>query len=409
MSAPRPVASALNRMPVLATLHRRLRETSPLATCRVGMVFHQTAEAAVLALVVRAAGAELRMVPSKVATADPAVVPELEAAGIEVETPSNEAQRQACLGRIADDEPQLLIDNADLFRLWHGDGGPQHPVLGSTVHSRSACALVERHCETRKPRHPVLAVGSTPAKLDLESRYGTGQSVIASLIGVTGMQLSGKRVTVVGYGNVGRGMATFLRGLKAHVTVVQSSPYRALEALLDGFEVRPLGEAVAASDVVLTATGSEAVLGRRELLLLRDGTVIANIGRNQEIDVEALEELADKVHGLDRNVTVYRLGDAEILLLGGGHQFNHVAGSANSSEIMDLSLSLHVLGLIHLRQQNSSAPPTVRPVPPSLVDEMARLKLDSLGIYASVSDPLTSAPPQPGRKSGGDHAVHSSN
>lgn len=407
MSGGRPVARALARMPVLSELRRRLDAARPLAGARVAMVFHQTAESAALAAVVRAAGAALRVIPSKTATADPAVAAELVELGVSLDSPADEDERRRCLGRVRDDEPHLMIDNADLFRLWHGDGAePPPPVLGATVHSRSACRIVEEHVHGGgELRYPVLAVGSTPAKLDLESRYGTGQSAVASLIRATGLQLSGKRVVVVGYGNVGRGAARFLRGLNARVVVVQSSPYRALEALLDGFDVQPLDDALGRADVVLTATGGRHVVAAGELHRLPHGAVLGNLGRDQEIDVAALTRLADAVTVVDSNLTEYRLGDATVQLLGGGHQFNHVAGSANSSEIMDLSLALHVLGLVHLWRQPPSGEPRVEPVPEFLVDEMARIKLGSMGVAVGASDPPTPSSHPLGREPGGDHAV----
>lgn len=157
--------------------------------------------------------------------------------------------------------------NADLFTFWHNTDQPP-PVIGSSVHSRSACMVLERHWE-EKPEvlFPIIAVGASPLKLELESTFGTGQSVIDALIRVTGLQLSGKRIAVIGYGNVGSGIARFAKGLNARVSIVQNSAYRALKAVIDGYNVISLDSALERSDIVLSATGATGVVRGEHLKL----------------------------------------------------------------------------------------------------------------------------------------------
>lgn len=374
------VARAFEQMPVLRAIHDRFAESRPLDGARVAVVFHATRQAACLALTLDAGGAQVRFVPSKAATVEPQVSEALEAAGIEVARVGGEAERAEALRGVLAFAPHLAVDNADLFTLWHATASPP-PLLCASVHSRGACDVVEDYRDShRELRFPVIAVGAAPLKLELESTHGTGQSVVTALILATGLQLGGKTVVVVGYGNVGSGVARFARGLNARVCVVQNSAFRALKAVMDGYEVLPLAEALAKADVVITATGSRDVLTGAHFPLLRDGAYIGNVGRSQEIDVAALSRIADSTHPLDGTLTEYGLGGKRVVLMGGGHQFNHMAGCANSSEIMDLSLALHALGLEYVWCQRPALTPTIHDVPPAVAERVSLAKLNQLGI-----------------------------
>jgi adenosylhomocysteinase len=378
------VAQAFEHMPVLLALRNRFLETEPLRGTRVAIVFHLTKEAGCLALTLQAAGAEIRFVPSKTATIEPHITEELTAAGVDVVQVRTEGERAQALSEIPAFAPHLAVDNSDLFTLWHGLAEPP-PLLCASVHSRGACDIVERYWQShRKLLFPVLAVGSSPIKLELESTHGTGQSVVAALIQTTGLQLGGKQVVVVGYGNVGGGVAHFARGLNARVCVVQNSAFRALKAVMDGFEVLPLPEALERADVVITATGSSGVLREDHFSLLRNGVYLGNVGRAQEIDVRALSRIGKPVRKLDEHLTEYRINHNRIVLIGDGHQFNHMAGCANSSEMMDLSLSLHALGLEYVWCKRPALSPSIHPVPFVVAESVARAKLDQLGVKLSV-------------------------
>ncbi|MET0648966.1 MAG: adenosylhomocysteinase [Pyrinomonadaceae bacterium] len=375
------VARAFEQMPVLLAIRDRFAETRPLSGARVAVVFHLTRQAACLALALEAGGAQVRFIPSKAVTVESQVSEELGAAGIEVSRVGSEAERAEALRGVQAFAPHLMVDNADLFTLWHGLADPPPPPLCASVHSRGACDVVEAHWERhRELLFPVIAVGSAPIKLELESTHGTGQSVVTALILATGLQLGGKNVVVVGYGNVGSGVARFARGLNARVCVVQNSAFRALKAVMDGYEVLPLSEALPRADVVITATGARGVLTEEHFPLLRDGVYIGNVGRSQEIDVAALSSVADSALRLDDNLTEYGVGGKRIVLMGGGHQFNHMAGCANSSEMMDLSLSLHALGLEYVWCQRPKLTASIHDVPTAVAESVSLAKLNQLGI-----------------------------
>jgi adenosylhomocysteinase len=378
------VSQAFERMPVLLGIRNRFLETEPLRGTRVAIVFHLTKEAGCLALTLQAAGAEICFVPSKTATIEPHVTEELTSARIEVVRAGSEEERAEGLREVPAFAPHMIVDNSDLFTLWHTLSEPP-PLLCASVHSRGACDIVERHWQSHcRLLFPVLAVGSSPIKLELESTHGTGQSVVTALIQTTGLQLGGKNVVVVGYGNVGSGVAHFARGLNARVCVVQNSAFRALKAVMDGFEVLPLAKALARADVVITATGASGVLREEHFPLLRDGVFLGNVGRAQEIDVSALSRVGKPVRQLDAHLTEYRINHNRVVLIGDGHQFNHMAGCANSSEMMDLSLSLHALGLEHVWCKRPALSPAIHPVPAIVAESVARAKLDQLGVTLSA-------------------------
>jgi adenosylhomocysteinase len=374
------VSRAFEQMPVLRAIRNRFVETQPLRAARVAIVFHLTKEAACLALTLRAGGAEIRFIPSKAATIEPQIAQELIAGDVAVVHVGNEEERIAALREIPAFAPRMVVDNSDLFTLWHGLADPP-PLLCASVHSRGACDIVEAYCATHDQLlFPVIAVGSSPIKLELESTHGTGQSVVTALIQATGLQLGGKSVVVVGYGNVGRGVAHFARGLNARVSIVQNSAFRALKAVMDGFEVLPLSQALARADVVITATGSSGVMTEDHFSLLRDGVFVGNVGRSQEIDVRALARIGKSIRKIDDNLTEYRINGKRIVLMGNGHQFNHMAGCANSSEMMDLSLSLHALSLEHVWCRRPALSASIHHVPSIVSESVARAKLDQLGV-----------------------------
>jgi adenosylhomocysteinase len=374
------VSRAFEQMPVLFAIRNRFAETQPLRGTRIAVVFHLTKESACLALTLQSGGAAVRFIPSKTATIEPQVAQELTSADISVARTGDEEKRTAALHEIPAFAPQMVVDNSDLFTLWHGLAKPP-PLLCASLHSRGACDIAEAYWESNQElRFPVIAVGSSPIKLELESTHGTGQSVVAALIQATGLQLGGKNIVVVGYGNVGRGVAHFARGLNARVCVVQNSAFRALKAVMDGFEVLPLSQALSRADVVITATGASGVLREEHFSLLRDGVFVGNVGRSQEIDVRALSRIAEVSRQLDDNLMEYQINGKRIVLMGNGHQFNHMAGCANSSEMMDLSLSLHALSLEYVWCQQPALSAAIHHVPSIISESVARAKLDQLGI-----------------------------
>ena len=377
------ISRAFELMPVLREIRDRFENTKPLRGARVAVVFHLTREAACLAVTLHTGGAEVCFVPSKLATVERRVERELMDRAIKVSQAESEPQRAKHLREMLSFAPHMIVDNADLFSLWHEVANPP-PLVCASLHSRGACGVAEAYWERHKEfRFPVIAVGSSPMKLELESSYGTGQSVVTALIQAAGLQLSGKTVVVIGYGNVGSGIAEFAKGLNARVVVVQRSAFRALKAVMDGYEVLPLSKALAHADVVLTATGMAGVLSEKQFRVLRDNVLLGNVGREQEIDVARLSRLATHTRTINETLTEYEVEGKRIILMGNGHQFNHMAHCANTSEMMDLSLSLHALSMEYVWNDRPHLANCINPVPAHLAERVAQSKLNQLGISTS--------------------------
>ncbi|MEV0263649.1 adenosylhomocysteinase [Streptomyces sp. NPDC050617] len=373
---------AWRQMPVLAGLRRRFRPEKPLRDVRIAAALHISPESAHLLVALKDAGAHILLHPSNPRTVDAGAVTELERhRTIRVLTPSPGADPGHLPAQLDDFRPQLLIDNSSLLVACAEHPQAAWELAGATVHSRSGTQTVQALAAAGSPLTvPVLSLVDNPLKNAIETPMGTGQSTAAAVIGATGMQLSGKHVAVIGYGTAGRGIASYVSALRARVTVVDVSAVACLRAAAAGHGIDSLTNALSNADVVIVATGTHGVIGGHDLDLLRDGVVLGNIGHYPDaIDVPALAAASKKVLSVSTGLDEYQLPDKSVYLLGGGVQFNHVCGGGNSSEMMDLSLSLHALCAVRLWERRGSLPPGLSTAPEELTEDVARAKLRALG------------------------------
>jgi adenosylhomocysteinase len=229
---------------------------------------------------------------------------------------------------------------------------------------------------------PVIAVNDARTKHFFDNRYGTGQSTIDGIIRATNVLLAGKRFVVAGFGWVGRGVALRARGLGAHVIVTEVDPMRALEALMDGYEVMPMAEAAPIGDVFCTATGDKHVISRSHLAAMKDGSIVCNTGHfNVEIDIPALREMAVDTREARNFTEEFTLPDGRrIYLLADGRLVNISAAEGHPAIVMDMSFANQALATEYAVQNASSLEKKVYPVPTEIDEEIARLKLETMGI-----------------------------
>jgi adenosylhomocysteinase len=227
---------------------------------------------------------------------------------------------------------------------------------------------------------PVLAVNESHAERAFNDRHGTGQSAIDGILRATNLLLAGHTLVVLGYGWTGRGVAQRARGAGASVVVCEVDPLRALEARMEGFEVLPALDAAARGDVFVTVTGSRDVLRREHFERMKDGAVLANAGHfDVEIALGDLRAMAGEVREVRPLVEAYRLPDGRRLhLLAGGRVVNLAAGEGHPAAVMDISFALQALGVLDLVTTRRA--PGVHPLPPAIDAEVARLKLEALGV-----------------------------
>ncbi len=231
-------------------------------------------------------------------------------------------------------------------------------------------------------KYPVIAVNNAFTKYLFDNRFGTGQSAIDGVLRATNILIAGKTCVVAGYGWVGRGIASRLRGLGGRVIVVEASPLRALEAVMEGFEVMNMRDASKIGDLFITATGNIRAISKEHIANMKDGAILANAGHfNVEIDVEGLRSMAKSRRIVRPYTEENELQDGRrIYLLADGRLVNLAAGEGHPSEVMDLSFSNQALSIVHIYKNRGKLEPKVYDVPNHIDEQVALLKLNSMGI-----------------------------
>ena len=373
------IAWVARHSPVLNGLARARLADGALWGKRVAVVVHLEAKTAYLASLLAEAGAEVVAAGSNPGTTQDAVAAALVARGIEVHATHGASPDEfvADLLAAADAEPDIVVDDgAELT----GRIVSHRPALvgrlrGVTEETTTGVARLRALEATGRLPFPAIAANDASCKHLYDNRYGTGQTTIEAILRLTNLLAAGKQFCVVGYGWVGRGVARYAAGNGGRVTVIEVDPVKALEAYMDGHRVAGL-EGLADANVVVTATGGVAAVGRDALALLKDGAVLANAGHDdREIDVDALGPGEEVRPG----VTQHELGGGRhVYLLVQGRLVNIAGGDGHPVEIMDLSFSVQALAA-HLLA-SAELPPGVQRFPEELDREIARTKLDSLGV-----------------------------
>jgi adenosylhomocysteinase len=276
-----------------------------------------------------------------------------------------------------------MDDGADLVTVLHtqkkellGD------VVGGTEETTTGVIRLKAMAKDGALKFPVIAVNDSMTKHFFDNRYGTGQSTLDGVIRATNILLAGKTVVVVGYGWCGRGVASRAKGMGSHVIVTEIDPVRALEALMDGFQVMPMMEAAARADIVITVTGNLNVIDREHVAAFKDGAIICNSGHfNDEINIPAIEDQAEGKRRVRDFVDEYRLaGGRRLYLLGEGRLINLAAAEGHPAAVMDMSFANQALSAVYIAEHHSELAPGVYDVPEAIDKTVARLKLASLGV-----------------------------
>jgi adenosylhomocysteinase len=378
--------------PVLNHLARERLADGALKGRRVAVVVHLEAKTAYLATLLAEAGAEVVAAGSNPGSTQDAVCAALMSRGIEVHAShgASPEQFEEDLQAVIDTAPELVVDDgAELTaRLLRRRPELATGLRGVTEETTTGVVRLRAMEAEGRLGFPAIAANDARCKHLFDNRYGTGQSTLAAVFGLTNLAASLRRVCVVGYGWVGKGLARYAEGMGARVTVVEVDPVKALEAHMDGHQVARLAQALPEADLVLTGTGAIEVIGREALPHLKDGVILANAGHHdREIDREALAQAAVQVDEVRSGITRYTLPDGRrVYLLVQGRLVNIAGGDGHPVEIMDLSFSVQALALHHLATNKLAT--GVHPFPAELDREIARTKLATLGIQI---DELTAA------------------
>jgi adenosylhomocysteinase len=376
-------------MPVLRSIRERCAEERPLDGTKVAACLHVTAETANLMQALVAGGAQAALCSANPLTVQDEVAAALVEDGIPVQaTRGEDAEMYAKhVGALAEWGPDITLDDgADLLVLLHQW---ERPVRGGAEETTTGLLRLRRLEAEGRLACPVIAVNESRTERTFNDRYGTGQSALDGILRATNLLLAGRTLVLFGYGATGKGIAQRARGAGAHVIVCEVDPLRALEARMDGIEVMPGLEAAERGDLFVTVTGSRSVVRREHLERMKDGAVLANAGHfDVEIDIGDLRELATGgMREVLPLVEQYDLGDRRLNLLASGRVVNLAAGEGHPAAVMDMSFANLALAVEHLARNGDELEHRVLDVPKEIDEEIARLKLESLGVEIDTLTP----------------------
>jgi adenosylhomocysteinase len=376
---------AREHMPVLAQITKRLVSQKAFKGYRIGACLHLEAKTAVLAESIQQAGAEVAITGSNPLSTQDDVAAALSETGVHVYAWHGVTQKEhkQNLGLVLGHRPQILIDDGgELTILAHLKGGSLlRGIIGACEETTTGVTRLKAMEQQGKLRFPVIAVNDALTKYLFDSQYGTGQSGLEGIMRATNLLLAGRNVVVAGYGWVGRGVAERARGMGSKVIVTEVNPVRALEALMEGFDVMPMLEAAEKGDLFITATGDTDIITESHMLRMKDKAILCNVGHyDVEVSVKDLERLALKRRKVRPEVVEYTLpGKKRLYLLSEGRLVNLAAADGHPAEVMDMSFSDQALSAEYLSKNKGKLAPKVIKVPEELDYEVAQRRLDAFG------------------------------
>ncbi|RLC61742.1 MAG: adenosylhomocysteinase [Chloroflexota bacterium] len=386
---------AEREMPVLRLIRERFAEEKPLAGVRLSACLHVTTETANLARTLQAGGADLVLTASNpLSTQDDvaaALVSYYEIPVFAIKGEDTETYYKHIHAAL-DHRPHITMDDgADLVSTLHKERTELiGDVLGGTEETTTGVIRLRAMAKDGALRYPIVAVNDAMTKHLFDNRYGTGQSTMDGVIRATNVLIAGKTVVVAGYGWCSRGIAMRAKGMGGNVIITEVDPLRALEAVMDGFRVMPMIEAAPLGDIFITSTGDINVIDRQHFEAMKDGAIVANSGHfNVEINIPALEEMAaGPPRRIRPFVDEYTLPDGRrIHLLAEGRLVNLAAAEGHPSAVMDMSFANQALCAEYILRHADELERTVYGVPEEIDREIARLKLQAMGVEIDVLTP----------------------
>ena len=385
---------ASREMPVLRQIKERFEREQPLRGQTLACCLHVTTETANLLLTLQAGGAEVSVCASNpLSTQDEVAAALATVYGIPtyaIKGEDNETYYRH-ISAVLDTKPTVTVDDgADLVAEVHQS---RTELLGTIIagmeETTTGIIRLRSMAADGALKYPIIAVNDADTKHFFDNRYGTGQSTIDGVTRATNVLWAGKNVVVAGYGWCGRGVASRAKGLGSKVIVTEVNPVRALEAAMDGFRVMPMDEAAEIGDIFITVTGGMSGIDARHFAVMKDGAIMANSGHfNVEINIEALEAMSERHEELRPFVEQYTLEDGRrLVLLADGRLINLAAAEGHPASVMDMSFANQALCAEYVAKLDRPLEAGVHPVPPALDQEVARLKLDSMGMKIDTLSP----------------------
>jgi len=376
---------AESNMPVLMEIRKRFQKEKPFKNLKISACLHVTKETAVLVQTLKEGGAKIALCGSNPLSTKDEIAAALVKKGIEVFAwrGLNQKEYYFCIEKVLAQKPNITLDDGgDLVSFVHSKKQELiKNIIGGTEETTTGVLRFKAMEKERALKYPIVAVNDAYSKFLFDNRYGTGQSTIDGILRGSSVLLAGKTFVVCGYGFCGKGVALRAKGMGAKVIIVEVDPIKALEALMDGFEVMPSERAAKVGDIFVTVTGNKNVISKKHFLKMKSGAILANAGHfNVEINLNDLESLTKEKRKIRENLEEYILKNGKKLyLLAEGRLVNLAAAEGHPSEVMDMSFSLQALSCRWLTK-NKNLAPKVYKVPEEIDKEVAFLKLKSMGI-----------------------------
>ncbi|MFN2527087.1 MAG: adenosylhomocysteinase [Candidatus Baltobacteraceae bacterium] len=380
-------------MPVLAQIKERFAKTKPLAGVRIGACLHVTTETANLMLALQAGGAEIALCASNpLSTQDDvaAALNEFDIPTYAIKGENHETYYSHIEAVVATKPHMSMDDGCDLVNtIYSKHNHLLKDMIGGCEETTTGVIRLKAMQKDGVLPYPVIAVNEALTKHMFDNRYGTGQSTLDGIIRATNVLLAGRNVVVVGYGWCGRGVASRASGMGAHVIVTEIDPRKAIEATMDGYKVMTMDEAAKIGDIFVTVTGNYHVIAGQHFEKMKDGAIVCNSGHfNDELDLDALEKMAVGKIEPRAFVEQFELKDGrKVCILGQGRLINLAAGEGHPAAVMDMSFANQGMAAAYLAQNYKKLEKKVYDVPLEIDEEVATLKLESMGIKIDTLTP----------------------
>lgn len=374
------------QMPVLRSIADRFAKEKPLKGLRVSACLHVTCETANLMLTLKAGGAQTLLVASNpLSTQDDIAASLVKDYGIPVMAIRGEDRKTyySHIYAALDHHPHITMDDgADIVSAIHKEPRKYLRDIVAGTEETTTGVIRLRSLEAQgKLLYPIVAVNDADTKHFFDNRYGTGQSTMDGILRATNYLVAGSTVVVCGYGWCGRGVASRARGLGANVIVTEISPLRALEAVMDGFQVMSIADAAKVGDIFVTVTGNTSVIRTEHFRAMKDGAVVCNSGHfDVELDLAGLRRISPRPRIVRENVEEYRIGSKRVYVIAEGRLVNLGAAEGHPAMVMDMSFANQALSAEWVSLHHKSLERKVYRVPENIDAEIARIKLQSMGV-----------------------------
>ena len=373
---------ASSHMDIINTIISENIADRPLKRLKLGLSLHITKETAVLIIALIRLGSKVSLCSANPLSVQEDIAAFLSSKGVKVYAWKDETEKEYFnnLSRVLFDNPQILTDDgSDLHVMAHNE--KILGILGGTEETTSGVTRLKALEEDAKLLYPVIGINNANTKHLFDNRYGTGQSTLYGIIRLTNVLIAGKHIVVCGYGYVGKGVASRARGLGANVTVVEVDPVKAIEAYMEGYDVKRINQVVDRADIFITCTGQKNIIIAQHFRRMKNGVILANAGHfDNEIDVKKLFVESDKSYSIKPYLDCFHINGRKIYLLCRGRVVNLVGAEGNPPEVMAMSFANQLLSILYISRNHGKMQKKVYSVPEKIDLKIANLSLKHLGI-----------------------------